>query len=80
MRLDSDCFTPYRDTQKTPPVSHCAHCRNEIYGEDACYLVRREIICADCLEDFEKETRQSMTGHELDTYLHQLYGGLDNVE
>lgn len=80
MWLNNDCFNPYRDPQHTPPISHCAHCRVEIYGEDKCYLVNSEVICADCLEDFEKETRSSMTGHDLDTYLHQLYGGLNDVD
>ena len=68
------------DRQENPPVSHCAHCRNEIYGEDECYIISGQIVCADCLEDFEKESRSSMTGYELDDYLNQLYGGLEGIE
>lgn len=70
----------YADKQQVPPVSHCAHCRGEIYSEDTCYIINGEIICNYCLEDFEKETRYGMSGGELDDYLKHLYGGLDDVE
>lgn len=73
-------YNPYRDRQQDPPISHCSHCRDEIYGEDECYIVGGEIVCSNCLEDFEKGTRASMTGNELDNYLHKLYGGLNDVD
>ena len=70
----------FYDSQQAPPISHCAHCRNEIYREDECYIINGVILCADCLEDFEKETRHSMTGYELNDYLNHLYGGLADIE
>lgn len=71
---------PYRDPQQEPPISHCSHCRGEIYSEDECYLIGGQVVCSYCLEDFEKEAHCSMTGYELDTYLHHIYGGLDDIE
>lgn len=68
------------DKQQVAPVSHCRHCGGEIYGEDTCYLIRSEIICEDCLGNFEKETRCSMSGYELGAYLNHLYGGLDEID
>lgn len=68
------------DKQCISPISHCSHCRSEIYAEDDCYIVMGQVVCSDCLEDFEKETRCAMKGFELDTYLHHLYGGLDDIE
>lgn len=78
--MSYDYFNPYRDKQLEPPVSHCAHCQAEIYRNDRCYLVGCQVICSDCLEDFEQETRSSMTGDELDEYRRKKYGGLDDVD
>lgn len=73
-------FDLYRDPQQKPPISHCSHCRGEIYSEDECYLFGGQIICSYCLEDFEKEAGSPMTGYELDAYLNHLYGGKGDIE
>lgn len=73
-------ISPYCDSQQEHPISHCSHCHGEIYSEDECYLISWQIICSYCLEDFEKETRSSIKGYELDAYLRHIYGGLDDIE
>lgn len=70
----------FRDTQDTQPAFYCSHCHNEIYNYDDCYLVGGNVVCSDCLEDFEKETRHSITGYELNDYLNHLYEGLEDIE
>lgn len=70
----------YQDRQQEKPVSHCSHCMSEIYEEDECYLIGGQVICSSCLEDFEKETMTSMTGHDLNNYFNHLFGGLDDID